>query len=374
MNDSPYIFPELTATRGGIPDPLVEVDSWLSRLQDVLDTGPETADEAYDLLALWAKLRRVRPELIEQLGGRQAWEQATALLTAGGTGWASRALTIPNPPQWLKEARTLKHAFEHLGTAEQRSTLAESLLTDLDDATLVLYAARWLDGEDRELESELAPCLDWLAEHAALFLPAAVHIQAVGMALRPDLADFDYGLAVTALKYLDMLCAIEAAEEELALTEVPQLAPADARRLAAECQRQRQWFAAAAAAYLSRAAILRDRMRHRPLARAGEAGPQASLLWWVWSSPAGDLTARLTISPEPAGDERVMLEFLDTAHQRATGLAGEPVMLHGVPSRIDPSGKATFSLSPLLETDQPLVLRVGTEQIEWHLTETNTER
>ncbi len=373
MNDSPYIFPELTATRGGIPDPLVEVDSWLSQLQDLLDTGPETADEAYDLLALWAKLRRVRPELIEQLSGREVSAQATAVLTARGTEWASRALTIPNPPRWLEGTQALEQAFEQVGTAEQRSRLAECLLTDLDDATLVLYAARWLGVEDRDLESDLTPCLDWLAANAELFLPAAVHIQAVGMALRPDLSEFDYGLAVTALKYLDMLCVMEAAEDELALAHVPQLAPSDARRLAAECQQQRERIAAVAATYLSLAAKLRDRMRHLPLARAGEAGPQASLLWWVWSSPAGDLTARLTISPEPVGDARVMLEFLDAAQERVTGLAGQPVMLHGVPTSIDPSGKATFRLSQLLETDQPLVLRVGTEQIEWRLTETNTE-
>ena len=372
MNDSPYIFPELTATRDRVPDPLVEVERWLSQLQDLLDSGPETAGEAYDLLALWAKLRRVRPELIEQLGGLEASAQAAAVFTARGTDLASQALTLHHPPKWLEEAQMLEQAFERLWTAEQRRVLAECLLTDLDDTTLVLYTAGWLGVEDRELESGLEPCLRWLAENAELFLPAAVHVQAVGMALRPDLPEFDYGLAVTALKYLDVLRATSVAEEELALAHVPQLDPADARRLAARCQQQR--LAAARVAFLSVLAVkLRERMRRVPFARAGEAGPQAPLLWWVWSSPAGDMTARLTIPPEPVADERVMLEFLDAVQQRATGLAGQTATLHGVEAAIDPSGKATFLLSQLLETGQPLVLQVGPEQIEWLLSETNME-
>jgi hypothetical protein len=300
------------------------------------------AIEAYDLLALWPKLRRIRPELIEQLGGMEASARVAAVFTARGTELASQAL-------------------------------AECLLTDLDDTTLVLYAAGWLGVEDRELESGLEPCLRWLAENAELFLPAAVHVQAVGMALRPDLPEFDYGLAVTALKYLDILRATRVAEEELALADVPQLDPADARRLAARCQQQR--VAAARVAFLSVLAVkLRERMRRVPFARAGEAGPQAPLLWWVWSSPAGDMTARLTIPPEPVADERVMLEFLDAAQQRATGVAGQTATLHGVQTIVDPSGKATFLLRQLLESDEPLLLQVGPKQIEWMLSETNMEQ
>jgi hypothetical protein len=371
--DSPYIFPDLTATRGGIPDPLVEVDCWLSRLQDVLDAGPETADEASDLLALWAKLRRARPELIEQLEGMQVLAQADATLAARGSDLASQALTVPNPRMWLLAVQALDQAFEDVGLAEARSTLAEGLLTDLDDATLALYAARRHGIDDRELESELEPCLDWLAENAGLFLPAAVHVQAMGMSLRPDLAEFDYGLAVTALKYVDILYATKAAEEELSLSHVQQLDASQARRLAARFREERQRTTAARAAFLTVIAVkLRDRMRQVPLARAGESVPLEPLYWCEWASPAGNLTARLTIPPQPAADERVMLEFLDAAQRRATDLAGQTATLHAAEATIDSTGKATFLLSPLLETDQPLILRVGPEQSEWPLVEAET--
>ena len=370
MNESPYVFPSLTATCHGIPDPLVEVDDWLSHLQDVLDTGPETADEAFDLLALWAKLRRVRPELIEQLDGLDALSQVDVLLAEQGTHLAGQALTVPHPQGWLEETQALQQAFEEVGPAEDRSELAERLLNDLDDAQLVLYAARRREIQDLDLESDLDDCAQWLAEHAELFLPAAVQIQAVGMAMRPDLADFDYGLAVTALKYLDILRAAELAEEELALAHVPQLAPADARRLAARFHEQRQQIAAIRLSVII--VELRDRMRRLPVARAGETVPFAPPYWCQWVSPAGDLTARLTLPSQPAADEPVMLEFLSPAQERATSLADQMVTLHGVRATIDSSGKATFLLSQLLETDQLAVLRVGPEQVEWPLLEASS--
>lgn len=374
LTDSPYVFPELSATRRGIPDPLVEVDAWLGGLRDVLDTALEAPDDALDLVALEARLRRVRPALIEELNGRATRARAAAVLAERGADLVARALAIADPQRWLEQTAALVEAFEEVGSAEQRSDLAERLLTDLDDAELVLYAARRRGFPDADLESRWEPCRQWLAEHAELFLPAAVHVQAVGMSLRPELAEFDYGLAVTALKYLDVLRATKAAEEELALAQVQQLDASVAKHLAARSRDEGQRTAAARAAFLSAVAVaLRDRLRQAPLARAGEAVPPEPLYWWLWSSPAGEFTARLTVPPRPAADQRVMLEFLDAAQQRATGLAGQTVTLHGVEAAIDSTGKATFSLVPLLETDQPLVLRVGAQQIEWPLIETHTE-
>jgi hypothetical protein len=363
--DSPYLFPDLTATRGGIPDPLVEVDCWLSQLQDVLDAGPETADEAYDLLALWAKLRRARPELIEQLEGMQVLAQADAMLAARGSDLASQALTVPNPRMWLLAVQALDQAFEDVGLAEARSTLAEGLLTDLDDATLALYAARRHGIDDRELESELEPCLDWLAENAGLFLPAAVHVQAMGMSLRPDLAEFDYGLAVTALKYVDICVRRKPPRKNYHCPMSRNSTPADARRLAARCQE------ATADHSRPRGFLVRDRrqvagrMRRVPFARAGRIRCRsAPLLWWVWSSPAGHDCS--PDNPAAAGGRRACDAGVPGRRSNgATDLAGRPRRCTVSEATIDPSGKATFLLSPLLETDQPLVLRVGPEQSEW---------
>jgi len=372
MNGSPYILPHLAATQAGIPDPLVEVDGWLSQLQDLLEAGVETADEAYDLLALWAKMRRVRPELIAQLGGADVPTRADALLADRGTQLAAQAMTIPNPQAWLEETQALASAYEEPGTSEARSELAQCLLNDLDDAELVLYASRRSGVDDRGLEIDLGRCQEWLADHVELFLAASVHVQAVGMTFRPDLEEFDYGLAVTALKYKDVLQAAGTAERELALASVPQLSPVVASRLAAKFREQRNLLLARAA-FLSIAVQLRTRLQQSPWGRAAEATLLEPLWWWEWRSPTNDMVARLTIPPQPTPQQLVFVEFLRPDHQRALDLAGQAVTLHGAEAAIDPQGKATFPLAQLLETDEPLVLRVGPNQVEWRLGATDAE-
>jgi len=368
MSGSPYILPQLAATQAGIPDPLLEVDGWLSQLQDLLEAGVETADEAYDLLAAWAKMRRVRPELTAQLGAADASARGDTLLAARGAHLATEALTLPNPQAWLEETRALVEAYEEAGEAVARSELAERLLTDLDDAELVLYASRRCGVDDGELETDLRRCQEWLAEHVELFLAASIHVQAVGMALRADLADFDYALAVTALKYSDVLRAAETAEEELSLAGVQQLDGAMARRVAEKLKQQRDLPGVARAAFLAVIAVkLRSRLQRGPLARAATAGVREPLWCWEWRAPVGDMLARLTISPHPAPGQEVFVEFVGPDRQRAIELAGQAVTLHGLQTTIDARARAAFPLARLLETNEPLVLRVGPNRDEWIL-------
>lgn len=374
MSESPYISPKLAATQAGVPDPLIEVDGWLSQLQDRLAPGPETAVEAYDLLAAWAKLRRVRPELTAQLDGGDALMRSEALLAASGATLAIEALTIPNAQAWLEETQALVESYDEAGDSAARSELAERLLTDLDDAELVLHASRRCGVDDGELEADLARCQEWLAEHVELFLAASVHVQAVGMAIRPDLADFDYGLAVTALKYLDVLQVAETAEEELSLAGVQQLDAAIARHVAAKLKQQRNLPVVARAAFLSVFAVqLRNRLQRGAWARAAAATVREPLWWWEWRAPAGDLQARLTIPPQPVPDQQVFVEFVGQDRQRAMELAGQGVTLHGVEATIDSRAKAAFPLDQLLDTEEPLVLRVGPDRDEWTLSAAHAE-
>jgi len=97
------------------------------------------------------------------------------------------------------------------------------------------------------------------------------------------------------------------------------------------------------------------------------------LWWWEWRSPAGDLLARLTIPPQPVADQSAFVEFVGPDRQRAVELAGQTVTLHGAQAAIDPRGKAAFSLGQLLETDEPLVLRVGPQRDEWILSAAHTD-
>lgn len=368
MSGSPYVRPNLAATKAGIPDPGLEVDCWLDRLRDVLAGSPETALEWYDLLASWAKIRRCRQELVDRHQGAAEMEEAERVIQAAGPEGARDALTVPNVPAWLEETKELEAAFEGGGPHELRSTLAERLLTDLDDADLALCAARRLGVEDQELEDGLARCHEWLAQNASLFLPASVHVQAVGMALRPDLEEFDYGLAATALKYVDLLRAAEVAEQELTWGNVSAWSPQAVNRLVERYQLERDRRQAEVTLFLLWAARRRAACRkHSPVARAGEEAAVEAPRFWEWTSPSGEFTARLVIPGAADVEEQAVLEFVGAEMRRATSLAGQPVWLHGVAGLIDAQGKATFAVSALLETEEPLVLRVGHERTEWML-------
>src|SRR5439155_24959971 len=95
-------------------------------------------------------------------------------------------------------------------------------------------AAARLGEADVDLARALEGCNRWLADHADAFFPASVWVQAMGLALRPDLLEFDPALVRTAEKYVVLLDAFAAAEEELAFTGQPPLPPGMARRLRLE--------------------------------------------------------------------------------------------------------------------------------------------
>ena len=65
MVESPYVRSSLAATRARIPDSAVELECRLDRLEEILAlAGPSLPPTAcYDLLALWAWLQRLRPDL-----------------------------------------------------------------------------------------------------------------------------------------------------------------------------------------------------------------------------------------------------------------------------------------------------------------------
>jgi hypothetical protein len=304
-------------------------------------------------------------ELLAGLDGSGLLTQAERWMNGRGRELVAAALTLFRSHSWLEAASGLESAFEEPAPFDSRHAEAERLLREWDDAELVLYAARRLAADATGLAGELAACQSWFSEHSELFVAATVYGQGVGMTIRPDLADFDYGLAVTALKYVDVLRATASAEAELALAGVRPLDSQVAQELVARYVHQRRQ--AAAARFVILAAALRQRMHSRVMAAAGEELTLEPPLWWEWISPEGELLARLTIPAHATQAEEVVLEFVGPDQRRATQLAGQPVTLHGVPATIEPQARAVFPLASLLETAEPLVLRVGPDQTEWNL-------
>lgn len=369
----PYIRPNLAATRDGIPDPAAEVECWLDRLEDALrDAGPEvTADapgpqEAYDWLALAAKLNRVRSELIDQCDGAEELPRVWAMLDGHGAELARRALHVLNPDAWLEAAERFETWLDESPDVAAETERAVELLEDLDEGELVLAAARRFGVADADVEAGVERCVDWLCQHADTFLAASVYVQAVGMALRPDLESEDYDLGVTALKFLHLLDAAVAAEADLTLAHVQPLPAAVVQGLYDKYleDRQRQRAAFVAAMALTWLPHLRRRVAGR-----GEEAVQVEARVWEWNSPDGQWTARLVIpDPPPRGDEEALsLAFFDAAHREAADLIGWPVVLAGVDGTIGERGRAPFELGALRATGQAPRLYVGTDQVEWEL-------
>jgi hypothetical protein len=57
-----------------------------------------------------ANLRRVRPELLAQLGATEALQRADALLADRGPSRAAKALRVSNRGAWFDEAKRLEQA------------------------------------------------------------------------------------------------------------------------------------------------------------------------------------------------------------------------------------------------------------------------
>lgn len=370
----PYIRDDLTATRDGVPDPIVEIECWLDRLEDVLDDvgNQVTADvpapqEAYDVLALWAKLSRVRPELIERCGGTEEFDRVSAILETDGRTIAERALTVLNPPAWLEAARAFDASLDDLLDPAAETEQAVELLEDLDEAELTLAAAWHCGVTDHETEESVEQCVTWLCENTDSFLAASVYVQALGMSTRPDLEDRDYGLAATMLKYIQMLDAAARAEADLKLANIEPLPAHVVKGLAEHYVRERYAAAMRAVVWLCR----RLEEFRRTFGRAS-IEEKMDVQRWTWTEPDGKVYARLII-PDPAicgPDEKTPLAFLHSADDSpAAELAGQIVFIGKLESTIEESASAPFTLGQLAEAGPALTLHIGPDRQEWKLAE-----
>src|ERR1019366_8722029 len=128
MSSNPYIRRGLEATRLHIPDPEIEIDDWLDKLGDLLDERSlqRRVHQAYDLFALCAKLKRVRPTLLAKHDMNGVLKSAEAIVAEKGHDLVQQALTIPNPEAWLQDAPNLVDSYEDLIDPSQRAELAEN--------------------------------------------------------------------------------------------------------------------------------------------------------------------------------------------------------------------------------------------------------
>lgn len=370
MMASLFEKPHLEATRAGLVDARQDVEVWVDTLFATLERGVVTADEAFELLATREKLRRVRPELLTAAKADAVLQDADQKIATDGKDLATRAMALLNPAAWRDEAERLEASYEEDLDPGERAWWAADLIDDLDDAELLLVAARRLGLEDAELAEELDECRDWLAHHADAFLAASVYIQSIGQGLRPDLDEVDYDLAATTLKLADLLDAAEVAERELNFAHLRPLPAAVTRQLYARFQAERQ-ASAAARRMLVGLQLLREYLQRRPLAAAAAApsAPDAPLRC-VWTAPDGTAFARIVLPGHAAHDsDLIPLGFFHAADVSPLATyAGRPIRLAGLELVLDHQGMARLAIADLLNRSEPWHLEVGPSWEVWPLT------
>ncbi len=210
---NPYVRPSLSATLVGLTDPHGMVRNAAVLLEDALEhrITEGQAHEAYDVLASWGKLRRVRPELLAEAGADELMPRTKRHIHE----LIPLALTVPNTEAWLDGARKFDASYEVVIPEEQRVSWAGRLIGDLDDAELVLAVAEEQGHQDPELKAGLDSCRHWLRRRADLFYAASVEVQGIGQSVRPDLAAAEPALVRTAEKFVWLLDAFVQVEEEL---------------------------------------------------------------------------------------------------------------------------------------------------------------
>lgn len=228
MKKSPYIREGLWASKAQATDPQAELETWLFECRQLLKnimSATEREPLCFSLIATYGRFQRIRPELLNEQETRQLVDELAQRLNRQGADWIKGALKVPNPPAWLNDVDMLEESSDALAPPLAHVEAACNLVEDLDDVDLVYWFARNIGVRDQRLERELEECHFRLAVQPDTFLPASVYVQAVGELLRPDLAEFDPELAVTAQKFIVLLDAFVAAEQSVTLADQPRLPP-----------------------------------------------------------------------------------------------------------------------------------------------------
>lgn len=391
--ESPYVRPALQATAQRRVDPGVEVSLWVDRLSHALEGGlaDEPAEQAHELLVNWAALQRVRPELLEEAEAEPVLREAGRRLEADARLLIARArpsnrdAAQAEAEAWLTAARALDESYEldAPDDGEDEATRANDLLREIDDAELLIWAlSRWAlrgprnwpigrsetglgflttahlqsltqsDDPTRELAAAIKPCLNWLRDRSDVFIAAAALVQAVGLALRPNLAYTDRALAATAEKFTWLLDACQHAETDLALHG---LLPLTAEELLVLPEIGPVFEAAYWLPPVT-----------DPV-RAAAAEPAEPTVHWrgLWRSPDGRLAAHLVVPARPAAGEQqsLTLAFYDERGEPAGDFAADRVELAGIATSAE-GGVACFTLGQLRAGGASPELKVDGQQWE----------
>jgi len=344
--------PELPPLPPGAPSPadiaylqldqaVDAMERWLALdevdLPALLEPSTPACDAAYDLLAAWKGLQRLRPEHCDDLP--RILQRLASIVRQDGGPLARAAAQVPCPEAWLEAAKTLE-----AGPAEPAAQLspAVDLLDQLDRVELVRCALSELAAQGyaaeaaaETLEDQLLPCLEWLQENSRAFLPAEVAVRSLAAACRHDLDETDPELAMTLDKLVGLLDTIELRWSP------PAISAAQAARWLQDLRahpslRERLRTAARELSSQLRGAlhVALDLPAYAPLdaTASGPPAPEPELLEWRGIQPWSALL-RLPPPNEAHDENEVLLRVFDAP------AAATQAMLLGIPATLLPQAE-----------------------------------
>ena len=235
-----YRRPELVKVPEGAAAAEDIIEHWAILIADLRDTEPIEASDAewaQDVLSCWTGVERLRTDLVATALDPGDIEWVEKVVKASGRVLALVGSPGPTLEGWLDDLEALDRSYDDdfLEDPVERARLARELLLALDHAELFQAALARLgvDAPDDASTPMLERCAVKCAEQADLFAAAEPFVRATGEAFRPDLAEHDPDLALTALKYVAVLDALVELQSEAFLDESPPIEPGGAKEFGA---------------------------------------------------------------------------------------------------------------------------------------------
>lgn len=218
MTNNPYIRMNLTATKNGVIDPQVEVDGCLDDLERY--ERDDDKDAPFMLLAAHLRMKRMDPKYwpADFNPDRRFDDQFLKACLETLNEWLLY--------DWCFDLECLDESYElNLNPAEftdsDRAEMAEAIIRKLDNVELVGMAGDLKrvtpDAAYATISDQINEWRQAVMDNSVDFLAAACFIQALAATIRPDLDNWNYDLAVTAIKFDVLLDTFEDAEAELAM-------------------------------------------------------------------------------------------------------------------------------------------------------------
>ena len=183
-----------------------EVNALVTFWPDICDDDTISSDVAFDLLAIWAHLRRFDVASLDEFLG----ESLTALLSRDKDAIIDAAMRNPFPVDWAEVADRIDETWDQVTDDDDIANLEDAInehFESLDRASLVAYAVGKLDAArtDNDRLEKLVDTVElgeeYLADHPDVFLPAAVMASSMLDSYRHDLHEADEQLWETTLKH-----------------------------------------------------------------------------------------------------------------------------------------------------------------------------